>query len=343
MTEGDELERAYKQYLSEYSEWGQREHSSDWILKEENIGERLSIDETSLQEDLFTILSNKDGHGRRKSIVAMVRGTKAADVVGILMRIPAESRLSVKEVTMDLSETMRTIVETAFPNAMIVLDCFHILKRCNDAIEEERLRFKRDAQVDLRRQERKFKERQRRNAEHRRWYRKTHPKTYHGKVRGPKPARGNGKIRPEVLANGDTVIELLSRTKYSLTQSREKWSARQTERMELLFALYPKLGESYAIVNKLRSIFRSKTLTVDTARSKLHEWYKTVANCTTREVKSARDAIRCREDNVLNYFVDRSTNASAESLNSKIKAFRAQLRGVSDLPFFMFRLSMIFG
>lgn len=46
---------------------------------------------------------------------------------------------------------------------------------------------------------------------------------------------------------------------------------------------------------------------------------------------------------VLNYFIACSTNASAESLNSKMKAFRAQLRGVSDLPFFMYRLSTIFG
>ena len=76
---------------------------------------------------------------------------------------------------------------------------------------------------------------------------------------------------------------------------------------------------------------------------KLHGWYKTVNRCTIRKVKSARDAIKSREDNVLNYFIARSTNASAESLNSKMKAFRAQLRGVSNLPFFMYRLSTIFG
>jgi len=58
---------------------------------------------------------------------------------------------------------------------------------------------------------------------------------------------------------------------------------------------------------------------------KLHGWYKTVNRCTIREVQSARDANRSREDNVLNYFIARSTNASAESLNSKMKAFRAQL------------------
>ena len=78
-------------------------------------------------------------------------------------------------------------------------------------------------------------------------------------------------------------------------------------------------------------------------RVKLHGWYKAVNRCTIREIKSARDAIKSREDNVLNYFLERSTNASAESLNSKMKGFRAQLRGVSDLPFFMFRLCVIFG
>ena len=45
----------------------------------------------------------------------------------------------------------------------------------------------------------------------------------------------------------------------------------------------------------------------------------------------------------LNYFVNRSTNAAAESLNSKMKGFRSELRGVRDLPFFLYRCTMIFG
>ena len=58
---------------------------------------------------------------------------------------------------------------------------------------------------------------------------------------------------------------------------------------------------------------------------------------------TAADTIRDREDEVLNYFLNRATNASAESLNSKIKQFRAQLRGVIDVDFFLYRLSMIYG
>ncbi|MCY1720215.1 transposase [Prolixibacteraceae bacterium Z1-6] len=42
------------------------------------------------------------------------------------------------------------------------------------------------------------------------------------------------------------------------------------------------------------------------------------------------------------YFETRSTNASAESFNAKLKAFRAALRGVSDIKYFLFRVAKIY-
>ena len=39
-------------------------------------------------------------------------------------------------------------------------------------------------------------------------------------------------------------------------------------------------------------------------------------------------------ENILNFFNNRSTDANAESFNSKIKGFRANLRGVTDVTFF---------
>ncbi|WP_424057726.1 transposase [Pedobacter sp.] len=47
-------------------------------------------------------------------------------------------------------------------------------------------------------------------------------------------------------------------------------------------------------------------------------------------------------ETILNYFDNRSTNASAESFNAKIKAFRAQFRGVRNVKFFLFRLTKIY-
>ena len=45
---------------------------------------------------------------------------------------------------------------------------------------------------------------------------------------------------------------------------------------------------------------------------------------------------------VLNYFVNRQTNTSAESLNARIKHFRTQLHGVVDVRSFLYRLSLIY-
>ncbi|WP_460760962.1 transposase [Niabella terrae] len=59
-----------------------------------------------------------------------------------------------------------------------------------------------------------------------------------------------------------------------------------------------------------------------------------------KDIKSPRQH---HYNDILNYFNKRSTNASAESFNAKIKAFRNQFRGVRDTRFFLFRLSNIFG
>lgn len=46
--------------------------------------------------------------------------------------------------------------------------------------------------------------------------------------------------------------------------------------------------------------------------------------------------------NILNFFENRSTNASAEAFNAKIKAFRATFRGVREVEFFLFRIANIY-
>ena len=125
--------------------------------------------------------------------------------------------------------------------------------------------------------------------------------------------------------------------------SRDKWSKSQKRRVKILFSLYPKLEEAYNLINSLRAIFRNDQLDKESAKVKFKKWYDKVAECTLREVKSVRDTIKFYEDEILNYFIERQTNATAESLNSKIKCFRAQVKGVSDIPFFMYRLSTVLG
>lgn len=340
---GNNLERAYKDCLSGFRDWEQASHAEDWVLLPGNIGTRLGIDETMLHKDLMTFLTNKDGHGKRHTLIAAVRGTKASDVISVLMRIPLEQRELVEEVTMDFSDSMYSIVTEAFPNATIVIDCFHIIKRCIEAVEELRLKAKREAQKALNKEKAMFRKRLGQLAKNRKRYREKHPKKYRGKKRGRKPQRLNQCFRPAILSNGETVMELLTRSKYLLSVSGEKWTGRQKARARILFRMFPRIKEAYTLVCSLRSVFGSKSIGRAAAKVMLHEWYQKVSACSLREVKAARDAIKYKEDEVLNYFINRSTNAHAESLNSKLKGFRAQLRGVQDLPFFMFRTAMIFG
>ena len=329
--------------MSGYRQWSQLEHASEWMLLPRNMGIRLSIDETSLCDDLFTILSNKDGHGRKGTIIAMVRGTKSGDVARQLMKIPEQQRLAVTEVTMDFSDSMYAIVRQCFPNAVIVIDCFHIIKRCGEAIEELRLKAKRLAQKEQRKLQAEHRKKQAARVKARKAYRRRHPKKYKGKIRGRKPARLNSRYIPGTLSNGDTKVELLTRSRNLLTKSPDKWSETQKERARLVFDNYPDIKEAFSLINSLRSIFRNKELDREHAKTAMHAWYDKVAQCTLREVKSARDAIKAKEKEVLNYFINHSTNASAESLNSKLKGFRSLLHGVADLPFFMYRVSRIFG
>ena len=42
-----------------------------------------------------------------------------------------------------------------------------------------------------------------------------------------------------------------------------------------------------------------------------------------------------------NRFFTLTPNAGAESFNAKVKAFRSQFRGVTDIPFFLFRLAKL--
>ena len=339
--------KRYKDTLSDYASWDQKGHAGEWILLPQNSGREHGIDETSLQGELYTIVHNKDAHGRKGAIVAVVKGTNPADVLRVLMQLPADKRDAVESITMDLSDCMRAIAREAFPKATVIRDCFHVVKRGGEACEEIRLRLKRDAVKLLNKQKAEFRKHLENLAAQRKARRERMKKKYGAdwrkSKRGRKPKRLNARFIPPRLGNGETLVEALTRCNRQLSMSRDKWSTSQETRAKILFALYPKLAEAYNLINSLRAIFRNDKLSKETARPRLEQWYDRVAACTLREVKSVRDTIRFYEDEILNYFIARQTNASAESLNSKIKCFRSQVKGVADIPFFMYRLATVLG
>nr|WP_162034231.1 transposase [Chryseobacterium potabilaquae] len=74
----------------------------------------------------------------------------------------------------------------------------------------------------------------------------------------------------------------------------------------------------------------------------LYHWFQEVEEIGFKSFNTLTKTLMNHYRDILNYFDNRSTNASAESFNAKIKNFRLQLRGVKDTTFFLFRLSKLF-
>lgn len=206
--DGKQLQNQYKDHLSDYKNWKQKEHAEDYILYPKNIGYRLCIDETALSKgELYTIIINKDRKGRKGSIVAVIKGTKAEDIIAVLMLIAADVRRQVKEITLDMAASMHKIARTCFPRAMQVIDRFHVQKLVYEAVQELRITYR--WQV-IKEENKKMKE-----------------------------ARNKGiDYKPEVFENGDTLRQLPARSRYLLFKSPDKWTKSRKIRAEILFKQY---------------------------------------------------------------------------------------------------------
>ena len=75
------------------------------------MGEHLGIDETSFCHEVYTILHNKDGRGKKHTIITIVKETKPSNVITVLRQLPEEDRLKVSDITIDLSNSMGAIAK----------------------------------------------------------------------------------------------------------------------------------------------------------------------------------------------------------------------------------------
>lgn len=309
--DGKQLQQQYKDHISDYHSWDQKDHASEWLLYPNNVGTHLSIDETALSNgELYTIVTNKAAKGRKGALVAMIKGTQATNIITVLEQIPEHIRSKVQEVTLDMAAGMNLVAGCCFPKAHRVTDRFHVQQLAFDAVQELRIHY--------------------------RWQALDHENE------AIKDAKAIGSVyTAEVLENGDTLKQLLVRSRYALFKSKDKWTPAQRLRVKLLFERYPPIKQAYELASRLGSIYRNCT-TKEQAFKKLALWYNDVEESGLPSFKTVARTIQTHYLSILNFFHNRSTNAAAESFNAKIKSFRAAFRGVRDIPFFLFRLANIY-
>lgn len=302
---GKHFAELYRNRISGYAEWCEEELCCGFYFNAGNIGPYMSLDETCLSNgEVWTFLTNKDGHGGRGTLAAAIPGTKSDEIISILVGAMSKSvRRKVKEVTCDLSSSMMLIAAEVFYNAHVVNDRFHVQQVYNEAVDEIR--------IDIRRQ---------------------------------LIAEENNRdksVPPVTYSNGETMRQILARSKHTLMMSQNKWTDIQRHRVNILFKQHPVLKSAYNLAMELRQIFNSK-ISPTKAMGRMNKWYEKVMALGNNNFRSVIKTFKNHAPTILNYFRRRATNASAEAFNSKVKIFRSQMRGVRDRDFFIFRLVKLY-
>lgn len=302
---GKHIADLYRNKISGYHDWCDTELDSGFYFNAANIGPYMSLDETCLSNgEVWTFLTNKEGKGVRGTLAAAIPGTKSDEIISSLINAMGKSvRRRVKEVTCDLSPSMMLIAQEVFYDAYVVNDRFHVQQVYNEAVDEIR--------IDIRR-----------------------------KLIAEENERDKS-IPPMTYSNGETMRQILARSKHTLMMSSNKWTDIQRHRVNILFKHHPILKDAYDLAMSLRKIFNTKTSPTK-AMKKMNEWYEKVRQLGNSNFRSVIKTFKNHAPTILNYFRRRATNASAEAFNSKVKIFRAQMKGVRDRNFFVFRLVKLY-
>ena len=144
-----------------------------------------------------------------------------------------------------MAGSMNNISRYCFPNASLVTDRFHVQKLATEAVQEIRIKHRWEA-IDAEND-------------------------------AIEVARKNKKpYKPVVLSNGDTVKQLLARSRYILYKNERKWTQNQKERAILLFELYPDIKLAYELTQKLSWIFDNTNEKKINGYTRLAQWHEKV-------------------------------------------------------------------
>ena len=280
------------------------------MIYPDNIGEHLSIDEVSLSKgELYTFITNKKGRGKKGTLVASIKGTKSQDIIDVLSRISLEKRKLVKEITLDMANNMQLASRMVFPEASIVTDRFHVVKLVLEALQHLRIKYRWE-EIEKENQAIKIAKEK------------------------------NIKYVAPTFENDDTPKQLLARSRYIIAKKQSQWTENQKQRAKLLFENYPLLHKAYKHTMEFRNIYE---LTIrEDAKQKILDWISKTKLVQLTIFNTVANSLNYHLETIVNFFINRNTNANAESFNSKIKLFRANQRGVVDVKFFLFRMEKLF-
>lgn len=341
---GNKLQRWYQEILSDFDK--DKKEKEEWvnegdkykkssslnraifrkifvpIFKPENLGDNITVDEKHIGKEVYTIVANKD----TGKIIAVIESLKHKVLQKVFSFMPRNKLWAVKTISKDLANNFDWLARSTFPNAEKIADKFHIIKLALEALQAVRTRYRQEVLTAerLRREAHKCDEAKRRDE---------------SKKYGTQFIR-NSLPKLPLLANDDTKMELLARSRGLLFKRKDQWTESQKKRAKVLFAEFPEIKNAYKLIESFRGFYNRTPGNNQREKAiiSLEKWFKKVGASPIDEIQNFASTVDHHQSEILNYFNNGHTNAFAESLNAKIQRFLINNYGIKNKKFFFFRL-----
>ncbi len=297
------------------------------ILKEENFGKKMAIDEKHIGEDMYTIMSNRE----TGKIAMICQSLKSKEISQVLQKCRKKVLLDVESLTRDFSLLYRKTGKDNLPHAIQIIDKFHVIKNLMEAHQDVRVRYRQKELSKRRKAHNEFKQSEKQRLEECEHF-------------GERFVAKKFHYKEQRYENGETALELLARSRYLLYKFKSQWTDKQAKRAKILFEHFPEIAKAYALACQFRDFMSQKNigkhfLQID---KQLHQWYEDTEDAKIDELLNFKTLIETNEQQIMNYFLNGETNAMAEGINSKIQRFVSSNQGTRNRDFFFFRLGLYF-
>ena len=133
------------------------------------------------------------------------------------------------------------------------------------------------------------------------------------------------------------VKEQLKGSRWVLVKNQKNLTDKQRLKLETLYKISPELK----VCHKLKELFRAlfETLTDrEQAKHALETWIHQVQSLQVKALKPFITTLNNWFEHILNYFLERWTNAFAEGINNKIKLIKRRAFGFTNFDHFRLRI-----
>jgi len=137
--------------------------------------------------------------------------------------------------------------------------------------------------------------------------------------------------------DSDEIKEQLKGSRWALVKNEKDLNDKQRAKLETVYQVSPELKVCHQLKEQFRTIFETIT-DREKARNALLQWIKQVQKQNVVALQSFLATLNNWFELILNYFIERWTNAFAEGVNNKIKLIKRRAFGFTNFDHFRLRI-----